>query len=161
MEGSPESPPPPLLNRYWSAGWNSVQALNQFQQEVGGPLRGGDPGVRLLEGNGPSTWFESIPSSYTPPAGGLLAVPMHHIFGSEELSRFAPAIAERIPMPYVALNAAEAAKHGLNGEIAFTLGTTDYRLPLRIVPELPDGVAGFSIGFPETAGIEPNRVIPI
>ena len=161
MEGSPESPPPPLLNRYWSAGWNSVQALNQFQQEVGGPLRGGDPGVRLLEGNGPSTWFESIPSSYTPPAGGLLAVPMHHIFGSEELSRFASAIAERIPMPYVALNAAEAAKHGLNGEIAFTLGTTDYRLPLRIVPELPDGVAGFSIGFPETAGIEPNRVIPI
>jgi NADH-quinone oxidoreductase subunit G len=161
MEGSAESPPPALLNRYWSPGWNSVQALNQFQQEVGGPLRGGDPGVLLFEGKGESAWFESIPPAFTPPGNGLLAVPMHHIFGSEELSRLAPAIAERIPSPYLALNAAEAAKHALDGEIAFTLGTTGYRLPLRIVPELPDGVAGFSAGFPETAGIEPNQLIPI
>jgi NADH-quinone oxidoreductase subunit G len=161
MEGSAESPPPALLNRYWSPGWNSVQALNQFQQEVGGPLRGGDPGIRLLDGNGPIAWFESIPSAGTPPATGLVAVPMHHIFGSEELSRFAPAIAERIPSPYLALNAAEAAKHGRSGEVAFRLGGTNYRLPLRIVPELPDGVAGFSVGFPETAGIESNQLIPI
>jgi NADH-quinone oxidoreductase subunit G len=161
MEGCAGNPPPALLNRYWSAGWNSVQALNQFQQEVGGPLRGGDPGVRLFDGKEPLAWFESIPSAFTSPANGLLAVPIHHIFGSEELSRFAPAIAERIPSPYLALNPAEAAKHGRSGEVVFTLGTANYRLPLRIVPELPDGVAGFSVGFPETAGIEPNRIIPI
>jgi NADH-quinone oxidoreductase subunit G len=161
MEGSAENPPPPLLNRYWSAGWNSVQALNQFQKEVGGPLRGGDPGVRLLQGIAPIAWFESIPSAFSPPAAGLLAVPMHHIFGSEELSPLAPAIAERVPTPWIALNAVETAKHGFNGEATFTLGSANYRLPLRIVPELPDGVAGFSAGFPESAGIEPNRVIPI
>jgi NADH-quinone oxidoreductase subunit G len=49
MEGSREQPPPALIARYWAPGWNSVQALNKFQQEIGGPLRGGDPGVRLIE----------------------------------------------------------------------------------------------------------------
>jgi NADH-quinone oxidoreductase subunit G len=49
MEGYQDQPPPPLISRYWSPGWNSVQALNKFQQEVGGPLHGGDPGKRLIE----------------------------------------------------------------------------------------------------------------
>jgi NADH-quinone oxidoreductase subunit G len=48
MEGYEGQPPAPLISRYWSPGWNSVQALNKFQQEVGGPLRGGDAGVRLI-----------------------------------------------------------------------------------------------------------------
>ena len=26
-----------------------MQALNKFQEEIAGPLRGGDPGVRLIE----------------------------------------------------------------------------------------------------------------
>ena len=38
-----------LISRYWAPGWNSVQALNKFQSEIGGPLRGGDPGRRLIE----------------------------------------------------------------------------------------------------------------
>ena len=37
MEGYEDQPPAPLISRYWSPGWNSVQALNKFQQEVGGP----------------------------------------------------------------------------------------------------------------------------
>lgn len=150
MEGSGETPPPELLSRYWSPGWNSVQALNQFHS--------GDPGVRLLESNGEMKWHAPVVQS---PPTGLLAVPLHHIFGSEELSRLAPAIAERCPQAYLAMNAAEAARRNFDGEVAFTLGTTDYRLPLRIVPELPDGVAGFPIGFPETAGIPPNVVITL
>ncbi len=44
MEGYQDQPPAPLISRYWSPGWNSVQALNKFQQEVGGPLKSGDPG---------------------------------------------------------------------------------------------------------------------
>jgi NADH-quinone oxidoreductase subunit G len=33
----------------WSPGWNSPQAWNKFQDEVGGHLRAGDPGTRLIE----------------------------------------------------------------------------------------------------------------
>ena len=35
--------------RFWAPGWNSVQAVTQFQEEVSGPLRGGDSGRRLIE----------------------------------------------------------------------------------------------------------------
>ena len=49
MEGSPLQPPPALIPRFWAPGWNSIQSLNKFQAEVGGPLRGGDPGKRLIE----------------------------------------------------------------------------------------------------------------
>ena len=40
-------------------------------------------------------------------------VPLHHLFGSGELSMLTPAIAERAPAPYVALGVADAAALGL------------------------------------------------
>ena len=46
--GGPDEPGP-LVPFAWSAGWNSPQAWNKFQDEVGGHLRQGDPGVRLIE----------------------------------------------------------------------------------------------------------------
>ncbi|MDF0752956.1 hypothetical protein NLU14_22275, partial [Marinobacter sp. 71-i] len=36
----------------WSPGWNSPQAWNKFQDEVGGHIRAGDPGTRLIESTG-------------------------------------------------------------------------------------------------------------
>src|SRR4030095_5383187 len=39
-----EDRPPELLPFAWAPGWNSPQAWNKFQTEVGGALRGGDPG---------------------------------------------------------------------------------------------------------------------
>jgi len=160
MEGNAAPPPPELLSRYWAAGWNSVQSLNQLQQEVGGPLHGGDPGVLLLRPDGEASWH-ACPPPFPPPKDGLLAVPLHHIFGSEELSNHSAAIIERSPRPYLAMNTAEAAKRVFDGEVHFTLGATEYHLPLQIIPELPDGVAGVAAGFPETAGIVPNTIIPI
>jgi len=52
MEGYEGRPPSALVCRYWSPGWNSIQALNKFQQEAGGPLSGGDPGVCLIQPTG-------------------------------------------------------------------------------------------------------------
>jgi len=49
MEGSEDKPPEPLIPFFWSAGWNSIQATNTYQKEIGGPLRGGDPGVRMID----------------------------------------------------------------------------------------------------------------
>jgi NADH-quinone oxidoreductase subunit G len=95
MEGYHGQPPEPLIPRYWSPGWNSVQALNKFQQEVGGPLKGGDPGKRLIEPmqKEKPDYFTDIPAEQAsgrdqPP------VPGYHIFGSEELSAQSPAIVE-------------------------------------------------------------------
>ncbi len=95
MEGYEGHPPAPLISRYWSPGWNSVSALNKFQQEVGGPLRGGDPGRRLIEAKpgGKPAYFMDIPPSAVP--GTEQAAPQYDIFESEELSAQSPAIIER------------------------------------------------------------------
>ena len=49
MEGFAGDPPPVLVTRFWAPRWNSVQSVNKFQKEVGGPLRGSEPGVRLFD----------------------------------------------------------------------------------------------------------------
>ena len=149
MEGSPDQPPAALQPFFWAPGWNSIQAVNKFQEEIAGPLHQGDPGVRILEPGGrkPSS-LDAIPAAFEPRADEWLLVPLFHIFGSEELSRSAPAIAQLAPHPYVALNPRDAMKFGDEAEL---LGQ---RLPLTKVAELPQGVAGVPAGMPPFAGLE-------
>jgi NADH-quinone oxidoreductase subunit G len=117
MEGYAGLPPAPLIPRYWSPGWNSVQALNKFQQEVGGPLAGGDPGKRLIEprtlpsplegegqgegdkyatgDSGKITFFPYISETSKPKSGEQIDRPSRENSGLEELSSYSPAIVER------------------------------------------------------------------
>ena len=155
MEGFDGEAPSPLIARYHAPRWNSVQALNKFQQEVGGPLRGGDPGVRLVE---PPAVPAPAPQAPAPPVfepadGRLLAVPLHHIYGSEELSMLSAPVAGRAPTPYLALGPADAARLGAaeGRRLAVVLhapGEPRLSLPVRIVTSLPTGVAGLPVGLP-------------
>ncbi len=152
MEGDPLQPPPALIPRFWASGWNSIQALNKFQEEVAGPLRGGDPGKRLIEPEPGQNvgYLNSIPGPFETQAGRWLAVPTHHIFGSEELSVLSPGVAGLMPVPYLALNAADAQRLGVaEGQpVEVRISDSTLRFPLKIVPGLPSGVAGLPIGLP-------------
>ena len=151
MEGYEDQPPSPLITRYWAAGWNSAQALNKFQSEVGGPLRGGDPGQRLIE---PSrvekpAYFDGPPPAFRPRAGEWLVAPLYHVFGSEELSVLSEGVAQRAPRPYLALNPDDAiVMRSADGiEMELVLNGAIYRLPVRIHSALPRGVAGLPVGL--------------
>ncbi|MGS9522313.1 hypothetical protein ACQWJO_24210, partial [Salmonella enterica subsp. enterica serovar Infantis] len=49
----------------WAPGWNSPQAWYKFQDEVGGKLRHGDPGVRFIEATeGGLDYFTTVPASF-------------------------------------------------------------------------------------------------
>ncbi|WP_421681455.1 NADH-quinone oxidoreductase subunit NuoG [Stutzerimonas urumqiensis] len=133
----------------WSPGWNSPQAWNKFQDEVGGHLRAGDPGVRLIEPTGErNTWF-AVNSAFAPEKGQWQAVPLHHLFGSEETSARAAPIQARMPEPYVALNKAEADRLAVNegARLALSLDGQALHLPLRILDDLPLGVIGLPVGL--------------
>ena len=56
------------------------------------------PGVRVISprAGAPPPYFDRIPPPFEPQADEWLCVPLHHIFGSEELSVLSPAIAERM-----------------------------------------------------------------
>ena len=159
MEGSEKQPPAALVPRFWTPGWNSIQSLNKFQDEIGGPLRGGDPGQRLIElaAGSQVNYFRDIPRPFEPATGEWLFVPLYHIFGSEELSVHSPGIAELTPQPTLALNPEDATRVNANA-VEFSLAGTDYRLALKTVPSLPVGLAGIPVGLPGLNGISlPGR----
>ncbi|MCL4302222.1 MAG: NADH-quinone oxidoreductase subunit NuoG [Anaerolineae bacterium] len=158
MEGYIYQPPPPLVPRFWAPGWNSIQAVNKFQDEVGGPLRGGDPGRRLIEPatNGASApYFGEAPPAFEPRQDELLLVPLYHIFGSEEQSALAPGIAELSPQPYLALHPAEAARLKMvaGQEVTLHVAGVAQRLRLRFDPSLPAGLAGLPAGLPGSPAV--------
>lgn len=159
MEGYPGQPPPPLIPVFWAPRWNSAQALNKFQDEVGGPLRGGDPGVRLIEpartGQGEAGYFADVPAAFAQRAGEQLMVPLYHLFGSEELSVLAPGIATLSAKPYLALHPADAEELGWNAgdDAELHLGRTTYRLPVQLRPDLRRGMAGLPAGLPGLEGM--------
>ena len=164
MEGTLEQPPAALIPFFWSPGWNSIQATNFYQTEIAGPLRGGDPGVRLIDPAAQlhGTYFDQIPAAFAPSGDEWLLVPLYHIFGSEELSLSASALAELAPKPYVAVNAEDAKRlHVEAGEqIAMKVDGAAYILPAKIKAELPPGIAGLPAGLPGLAGIAlPARTV--
>jgi NADH-quinone oxidoreductase subunit G len=153
MEGYDGQPPSPLITRFWSPGWNSVQSLNKFQSEVGGPLRGGDPGRRLIEPSQvkKAAYFNEIPAPFRTREREWLVTPLYHIFGSEELSALSPGVAERSPQPYLALNPDDAVARRVSDgeEVELVMDGAVYRLPVRFHPALPRGVAGLPAGLRE------------
>ncbi|WP_040263813.1 NADH-quinone oxidoreductase subunit NuoG [Pseudomonas massiliensis] len=139
----------------WSPGWNSPQAWNKFQDEVGGHLRAGDPGVRLIESRGDQlAWFTCIPAAFAPARGTWTAVPYYHLFGSEETSSRAAPVQSRIPASYVAVAKAEADRLGVNDGalVSLSVAGTTLRLPLRVDEQLAVGLVALPKGL---AGIPP------
>jgi NADH-quinone oxidoreductase subunit G len=157
MESGLGTAPPSLTPFFWAPGWNSIQAVNKFQREVGGSLRGGDPGVRLVEPSQESKWqyFSTIPAPCEARSGEWLLVPIFHIFGSEELSRRAQGIAQLLPRPYIALNQMAASLLGVRaGElIKVAVDGTQFEFEVALRADLPRGVAGFPVGLSSLDGV--------
>jgi NADH-quinone oxidoreductase subunit G len=157
MEGYSGMPPGSLLPRYWYPAWNSVQSLGKFQIEAGGPLRDGNPGRRLIghAGGNSISFFDDIPGGFIQENSRWLFVPCYHIFGSEELSSMAPAIAGLSPKPYLALNENDASRLGLKdgGVAKIMLAEKEYSLTVRTGTGLPQGIAGLPAGMPPFKGI--------
>ncbi len=162
MEGYGNLPPPALVPRFWAAGWNSVQSVTRFQREVAGPLSGGDPGCLLATaGSAESLPPADVPATSPIPEGSFLAVPAHHVFGSEELSAHAPGIRELTPAPHVDVNPADAQQVGLveGQSVAVSDDEATHWLALHLEPSLPRGVVALPVGLVGYQGVElPARV---
>jgi NADH-quinone oxidoreductase subunit G len=158
MEGSPDQPPSALVPFAWSPGWNSYQAWNKFQEEIAGPLRGGNPGVRLVEtaAQPEQEYFRDVPAPFLPHDGEWLIVPVYHIFGSEELSTHSPGVKQLSPGAYLAMNDKDAERAGLRAEdpVEFTIAGSTYRVVLRMRSDFPQGLAGIPAEIEPLQGIQ-------
>ena len=157
MEGNNQpSAPRSQIPFAWAPGWNSPQAWNKFQDEVGGKLRHGDPGVRLFEASASGLeYFTAVPASFQAEEGKWRIAPYYHLFGSDELSQRAPVFQSRMPEPYIKLNPADAAKLGVNpgAMLSFSVEGQSLRLPLVISEGLTAGQVGLPMGMPGIAPV--------
>ena len=155
MEGYTGIPPAAITPFYWSPGWNSAQAINKYQIEVGGELHGGNPGVRLFEQkNNNFGYFKNIPKTFSPKKGEWYVLPLYHIYGSDELSAQSPAVNERVSKPYIALNNSDASEAGVKeGDfLGIVLQGETLKLPVKLNTGLTKGTLGLPKGLKGTAG---------
>lgn len=133
----------------WAPGWNSPSAWNKFQDEVGGNLRAGDPGRRLLEAGEDSLgWFDTVPAPFSAKEA-LQVVSYDQLFGGEELSARSPVIQARMSEPVLVLNPADANRLALSAGslVAFSWGGHHWRLALRLSEHLTAGLVGLPLGI--------------
>ena len=151
MEGSEGTVPSQLTTHFWAPGWNSIQSLNKFQEELNGHLRGGDPGVRLIEPAREGVSYHThIPEAFSAKSDEWRLIPLYHIFGSEPTSMFSPGVAELAPKPYILLHPEDARAFDVHtgDRVALDLNGNRLTLPVQMAIEMPKGAAGIAVGLP-------------
>jgi NADH-quinone oxidoreductase subunit G len=158
--------PSALIPYAWAPGWNSPQSWNKFQDEVGGHVQGGDPGVRLIEprgGDATARYDAGIPCAFSPGAGVWRALPLAHIFGSEELSARAEPLATLLPAAYVALHPTDAdlLEADENSMLEVSVRGETVCLPLRRRSDLPRGNVGIAVGVPGSPWFAAGTIVTL
>ena len=138
----------------WAPGWNSHQAWNKFTDEVGGHLRAGDPGARLVMPRpGAYDYGHDIPAAFEPRQDSWQLLVLPRLFGGEETSARSTPIQERAGVPSeapsIGLSSDAATRLGLEPGASLTLVTATARLtlPLRCDQCLPSGVVTLPAGL--------------
>jgi NADH-quinone oxidoreductase subunit G len=92
----------------------------------------------------------TAPRASAPADGEFTLVAMHRIFGSEDLSMYAPGIAQRASAASLGLNEEDAARLGVReGDwLELWLPWMDARARCSLVPSLVTGTAGVTVGLP-------------
>jgi NADH-quinone oxidoreductase subunit G len=146
----------------WAPGWNSPQAWNKYQDEVGGHLKGGDSGVRLFDRlvKRPARSYVA-PSAVVNNPDSFRLVPMHHIFASGEFTVKTPAMESRIPEAAFAVGEQDAARLNVQDgqQLTVQAGETTISLPVHVIEYLPTGYIGYPVGQAPTVSLaEPVSV---
>ena len=140
----------------WTPGWNSNQSVFKFQQEVNGGLSGGDPGVRLIEtGADPdgadAQRFRNPPAAFAA-ADGFRLLPLHAIFGSDELSARSWPVANSSPSPYIVLHPEDARELGVAAGEGVKCAALPVSAEVRLDAAMTRGAAACVVGLPDAPG---------
>jgi NADH-quinone oxidoreductase subunit G len=152
MEGLQETPPSTLVPFYWSPGWNSVQAMYSYLDEPNGSMKGGDPGIRLIEPGKEhdNSYFRINHQPFKIKKDEWLIVPVYQIYGSEEMSSSSFAISQRIQEPYLYINQTDAEALNIEDgeEILLEVRGNTLGIKAKIGMSIMQGIAGLSVNLP-------------
>jgi NADH-quinone oxidoreductase subunit G len=151
MEGYKGIPPSSAVPFFWAPGWNSVQSVTKYQEEPGGSLRGGNPGILLFHDKTGTTpqFFKDVPEAFKARQQKWLLLPQYHVMGSGELSIYTKAVAALSPQPFIALSVqdAEQLKVQEGDELKLLVEKEEYTIPVQVKESLNNGLALVSAGL--------------
>ncbi|WP_203140710.1 NADH-quinone oxidoreductase subunit NuoG [Marinobacter mangrovi] len=127
----------------WAPGWNSPQAWNKFTDEVGGHLRAGDPGIRLLEPvPGRYVYSSNIPQAYRRSDDEWRLVILPRLFGGEETSARAEPIQARAGQALAVLSPEDAGALNIadGGGVRVITDDGQWVFPVRTEAGCPSGL---------------------
>ncbi|HEY5468901.1 MAG TPA: NADH-quinone oxidoreductase subunit NuoG [Bacteroidales bacterium] len=152
MEGQQENPPSSLVPFYWTPGWNSVQAMYNYLDEPNGSMKGGDPGVRLIEPAGVNkiVYFKQETQISKVAKSEYHIIPVYQIFGSEELGSFGPSMLQRIKDPFVLMNQKDADILIIkdSDHVQLEISKTKFQVEVKIDNSLVQGLVALSVNLP-------------
>jgi len=144
MEGAPAAAAPAALGTGAAdPGLHSPSAVCLSQSHVGGPLKGGDPGVRLIA---PGAGGPPLAPPPPPEGPGLRVIPLHDPFAAHPEDLASPLLAARAPAPVLRLHPDEAAALGETARVG------DTRLPVVADPAMPRGHVGLPAALARRLG---------
>ena len=137
-----------------SAGWNSPQAWNKYQDKIGGSLKGGDPGVRLFD-QGERLAKRQYVAPEAPSAsrtdlqqGQAKLVPIYNIYASSVMAARSPVVAEQLPVATWRISIEDAREWGIHAGdyLAIEVDQQQMTLPVQLVDYLAEGCIGYPVG---------------
>ncbi|MGO3119226.1 NADH-quinone oxidoreductase subunit NuoG [Psychrobacter sp. AOP29-E1-4] len=155
MEGySGKQTPSSMIPFASAAGWNSPQAWNKYQDNVGGHLKNGDPGVRMFDQlarleTRQYVAPEAIAVTTTDiQQGHAKLVPIHNIYASSMMASRSPIVAEQLPVAAWRIGMDDAKDWNIaNGDyLAIEIDKQQITLPVQIVGYLAEGCIGYPVG---------------
>lgn len=146
MEGLSPLKEAQLMGASWAPGWNSNQSISKFQEEIGGELRQGHSGQRLLAKADGLDYF--TPPDQNGKGDGMELALAWQIFGSEELTARSPAIQQRMTDPFVCLSTEDAKDKGIaQGDLVeLRSGENSYPLVACIRERMKPGTVALYCG---------------
>ncbi|MCW8125308.1 NADH-quinone oxidoreductase subunit NuoG [Microbulbifer halophilus] len=164
MEGIQNPGKTPLQANIWSPGWNSNQSINKFLRGIGGARKGTDGGQRIEREPQSLDEWQPGGGEATSASGNFTTIPLYRMFGSDELSARAKAIASVVDEPYAVLSANDAEeRHIRTGDLLrIRVNSESYPVEARVSATLPRGTLGVPAGLPGLESLDchlPGRVV--
>ncbi len=133
--------PPALSTGPHRPGMHSVSAAYAAQTTIGGPLKGGDPGVLLLVKS--ETQGQAL-TDPTPNGDGLRWLPLHSPFAATETDLASPPLAARAPAQHLLLHPDDATRLGLTAGAQTLVDGQPCAAPVTLDAAMPRGWVGLT-----------------
>ena len=151
MEGAPARNLQGQSAFFWAPSWNSVSALNKYQSRIGGPLRNGYDGVRLVT---PEASHGAVPTPAAP-EGVLVAVAAPNVYASDDRAVRTAALRALVPDAHLAMHPSTATTFGLTDGGRATVRTASGAVTLTVAlhEAVAPGVVTVPHRFPGVAAL--------